>query len=400
MPNFEGKIEAENPTEHAEILYQKLVAIQLYFAEEKFKKEQVADQKIKFSDVLDKYTSLTGGLRGLFMKVNDLNKTEETLDYLDPLMQKIDAIYDGQQANWQQEIINLLNGEEKKLIEQDKAKQQTEGQPKAITKIGPLIYNTQNLRYNSPDRQKILAKNGLDEFDDYLEIHVEQIFANKETGLRAQQLKEWLGKLAEIIVDKYPRTRALIGTSWLMDTPLAKKLGFLVTDLPIDQNLMSTWLQFIDKNGQIHKDRIKKLVDSGEFPYQAKFGLMTVEDFLKKYLPQDKRGQEIELEEINPALKDFTRQVHEASLGFKNRWMEITEDKIEETLNQYPAMISVLEQADIKSQWLAILKNMKAKNLTWGQGRTEFKDEFEAMSVKMEATVKAKLYLKKKIIIE
>ncbi len=71
------------------------------------------------------------------------------------------------------------------------------------------------------------AIEGIKKSDDLLELHFEDAFISG-TQPKAEQIKKWLSKIAEIIVDKYPETTAIVGKSWIMSHPIMERLGFSI----------------------------------------------------------------------------------------------------------------------------------------------------------------------------
>lgn len=304
--SFETRINTEDPQEHERLLYEKLAEIQLYFAGQKFSQEVLTNPETKFTQILDQYTSIISDLS------NEYNQTEEANEdnlqaFLKPILAEIDEIHRDHQEDWQTQIFQLLA--DKKSSLKKTAKQIRNTQERII---GPIRYNIND------NRQTDLEEYGIKKSDTCLEIHVEEFFKKAEIELNPENLQNWFGKLAEEIVDKYPKVKFITGTSWLIDTPIARRLGFQVTDKKFTHLSQSTWLQFIDQNGQINHNRLKKLLGTGEFPYKVRFGFIRVEDFLQKFLPADRRGQEIVLKEESEEWASFRAELDEETKQFKN----------------------------------------------------------------------------------
>ena len=132
------------------------------------------------------------------------------------------------------------------------------------------------------------AEIGLHKDDSYIELHIEALADLKNA--RANDIQNLFSKdslhgLAVRINSAYRDSKMIIGESWLMDTPIAKRIGFTV--LPKDLGIVydqSFFGQFIDQDGNISKDRAREFLTTGEAPYKRKLGYIKTEDFLAKYL--------------------------------------------------------------------------------------------------------------------
>jgi hypothetical protein len=128
-----------------------------------------------------------------------------------------------------------------------------------------------------------------------------------------------LEKIACEIVDKYQYIKAIIGKSWLIDSPIGKRVGFTKYDQDSTLRNGGFWGQFINEKGQINKERIKKFLETGEADYYVSMGFIKTEDFLRKYLPKDRRGW-IKLEnrtkEASEFIKDFNDIFKEINTKF------------------------------------------------------------------------------------
>lgn len=100
-----------------------------------------------------------------------------------------------------------------------------------------------------------------------------------------------LSVLASRIVDEYPDVKAILGTSWIVGSPIGKRIGFNVIDVKKDlKRNDGFWGQFINEKGDLNKDRMNRFLENGVPDFYVSTGFIKVEDFLKKYLPKDKRG--------------------------------------------------------------------------------------------------------------
>lgn len=388
--SFETRINVEDPQEHERLLYEKLSEIQLYFADQKFSQEVLTNPEIKFTQILDQYTIIISDLS------NDYNQTEaanegDWQEFLKPILTEIDEIYHDHQEDWHTQIFQLiLNKKEflKGLKKKDKPISDTQERT-----IGPIRYNI------SDNRETNLEEYGIKKSDECLEIHVEALFKEAEKELNPENLQSWFGKLAEEIIDKYPRVKFIIGTSWLIDTPIAKRLGFQITDKKFSHRSHSTWLQFIDQNGQINQKRLKKLLETGDFLYKVRFGFIRVEDFLQKFLPADRRGQEIVLKEISEEWVEFHAELGKETKQLQNDWQNLSLEDLDNLGNKFPKTSEFLNRVGITENFLAILKQIKQLNLSFAEGKEKFKNEFDQFQVAVNKFVEETVYQDKKIFI-
>jgi hypothetical protein len=190
-------------------------------------------------------------------------------------------------GNWQDELTEYLGNEWTRFKYEDRPIEKTES-------IGLLQFNVYH-HTEGLERYSILPE------DELLEVHLEAAYTSgAPMSSLLTTMRDSFSKLAETIVDSHPRAKAVVGTSWLVSHPMAKRFGFQkVEDREVSQNRPSTWFQMIDKDGQINASRLKEMLETGELPYKASFGLIPTEDFLRRYLPPERRGK-IVLEELNP----------------------------------------------------------------------------------------------------
>ncbi len=388
--SFETRINAEDPQEHERLLYEKLSEIQLYFAGQKFSQEVLTNPEIKFTQILDQYTTIISDLSNEYNQTEGANE-DAWQEFLQPILVNIDQIHHDHQEDWHTQIFQLVLSKKNFLKElKKKDKPISNNQERSI---GPIRHNI------SDNRETNLEEYGIKKSDECLEIHVEEFFKKAETELNPENLHIWFGKLAEEIIDKYPKVKFITGTSWLMDTPVAKRLGFQITDKAFTHHSQSTWLQFIDQNGQINHNRLKKLLETGDFLYKVRFGFMTVEDFLQKFLPADRRGQEIVLKEINKDWEEFHIALNKEGKQLKNDWSNLSMADLDNLETKFPKMVEFLKKVDIKTEFFSVLRKMKELNLSFPEGREKFKNEFDQFQIIVNKFVEETVYQDKKIVI-
>lgn len=386
--SFETRITTEDAQEHERLLYEKLAEIQLYFADKKFSQEVITNPNINFTQILDQYTNIISDLSNDYISQDETTNESNWQEFLRPISAEIDQIYHDHQEDWHTQILQLLEATKTSFKKQDRPISNSQDRI-----IGPIRYNI------SDNRETNLEEYGIKKSDECLEIHVEEFFKKAEIELNPKNLHQWFAKLAEEIIDKYPRVKFITGTSWLIDTPIAKRLGFQITDKKFTHHRQATWLQFIDQNGQINQSRLKKLLETGEFPYKVRFGLIRVEDFLQKFLPADRRGQEIVLKEINEEWAEFHVELDKETRQFQNDWPNLSLEDLDNLDNKFPKTLEFLKKVQVEKNFLAILRQMKQLNLSFPEGKQKFKNEFDQFQIIVNKFVEETVYQDKKIFI-
>jgi hypothetical protein len=290
LEQFKEPIVAENIEEHDRLLQEQVRKAQLLFTESKFQNE--ASIGLKYSDVLEAGTNLVSTISMIYwayLEKKEGKKSKELEGRFEEFKKNIIADID--------RIAESTSGEERigKVLDYLNAKfneYYEKRDSEHDNHVGLIGYG----RKVSPvSRLKQLENTGLKPDDDYLGIHFAAAFKNdKEPG--SGDIKKWLSELAEIIIDKFPETKAVVGTSWLFDHPIMKRFGFKVVEDKADGE---NWQQMTNKEGQIDTARLESAIKNGRLPFKNLTGYVLIEDFLKKYLPENRKG-EIILKEVDP----------------------------------------------------------------------------------------------------
>lgn len=343
MAHIGERIEAPSLAEHGKELNSKLTEAQLIFADALTQK----GPDRKFSSVLNEKTALITNLRKRFSDFQKIPfQSEEAEAYAKDAIARIDSLYEEGSPDRLEKISELLKAEEIKFP----------FPPNTDEKIGPFEYNFSNLEG--------LEKYGIDPEDLLFELHVDDLYkSGKEPSVSG--LKEQLGKIAEFILKSHPATKAVIGTSWLMSRPLAKLLGFKITEKETPQNNMNVWRQFVDKEGQINQKRLEEAIKKGGAPYPSRLGYMTTEDFLRRYLPSGERG-EIILKELRPEIKEKMRLLAAEKDSAAKNWDALIEKHAspEELLALFPVLTHDLEQYGLAEEWRSMVTEIVDKHYT------------------------------------
>lgn len=407
--NVTTAIEAENSLEQEDKLNEKIEQISLIYANKKWQDGKSENPDYKFSEALQKYSSTKDIILKPFFNLDnpDIKEYQKLIDsFLEEFYQEVDLITQASDFDISQisdlvnlerdSIINYLGAGDLKKYELDTTKQ--------ITKIIAFnkvdhIENT----YNLPSKKyQDLKTVGFSNNDNFLEVHFEAFYKTDGSNLGPELIINDFKALAEYIVKESPETAAIIGQSWLLDTPIANRLGFKKIDGDkVSENDFSTWLQFIGSDGQINKKRFNKFLETEELPFKSVQAYIPVLEFLEKYLPDDLRG-EVVLKEIDQE-KIKEHQTMELAIGeLASNWNNLLKDSYgfekivsNNSLNKIFEFVSLEE----KQIYLNFFKDMLDQKI-------EFKDigrykniEVEMADNNLRQKMKADLYKDKKIII-
>ena len=317
-------IEAEDKSEKEDIIHHEIAKISLLYAVKKYKQEKEKNADYKMSSAIKEFTPVEGVI--LYPVFNSeeygpLSQEEKSNLFSSDFFSKIDDLAEVGIFDFT-EILMLLD----EAINSAKEKVGAGAKPENKENKAPI--ETKVLKFNMADdgnnnvneRYPEMEKIGFSKYDKYLEVHAKYFFENEEEKLNEGMIVSDLNKIAEYIIDKEPATAAIIGRSWLLDTPIARHLGFTkIENQESDQNDLSAWLQFVDKDGQISKKRFEKFLEKGELPFKSVKSYIPVERFLSLYLPQERKGKVV-LKEIDEEKVSIWEKKIENVKSFKNNW--------------------------------------------------------------------------------
>jgi hypothetical protein len=352
------KITTESIDEHKKKLEDQMADIQLRFLDLKMKAAVKGTEKADFDEYLDTYTTFTKNIVEDIKHWDPDLSDEEVANKIAPLKAKLREVYESGEPNWIEEIIKIIK-EAKKIY----------GEGKPNTKVEKprfgLIEVDEPRRVYTTARNDIYKQYGISDLDEVLEIHVAEAYENPNNKITAESFKKSLESLAEAIVDNYPQVSAVVGTSWLINTPLSKRLGFHELNIDIKQPYsQGFWLQFIDKNGQINQERVAEFLASGKSEYDKKSGYIPVLEFLNRYLPESKRGKII-LKEVNKEKVRENEAIKTEVSDIKTNWVEILDVEIEKVIKEKSYFMKFLVEKGLLDQVIEILKTEKQKGHNW-----------------------------------
>ncbi|MCL4391989.1 hypothetical protein M1413_01535 [Patescibacteria group bacterium] len=348
-------IETENQADREAELAKRLTALEVHFADSYYRGEG------NFSHVLYEYTPIMRRLRDRYRNVHEGEEADKKLAFATSIENEINRIYrETPDREKREELITQyvfdvyanLKKEEPTEIER-----MTEND----TTIG--VIRTESGTHEN----RRMEEAGFGPEEEFLAIHFPAFYESGPEKSLLTEIGASFTKLAEMIPQKYPEARGIIGESWLLSLPAAERLGFKkVKTLENQFNGNGLWSQFIDQNGNISKSRFDEFMKTGKPPYEVAVGYIPIEEFLSKYLPADRKG-EITLKEINPEwkkedaweLEKYTDETHR----LRNDWKNFVEDKnlsVEEFIKTYPATVSIMTKAGCYNELLKVLSEAKS----------------------------------------
>jgi hypothetical protein len=327
---FKKPIETQSIEEHEKILEEKMTEIQLEYidklAQEKILPfNETLEEKVDVKDIgvlLSKCTWILQELKHQYdSRTSDgFDKNARDL-FQQKIVDTVSIFFKEDHKNWIEKTEEFIKNEIEKLGPIQKKEKQDNNQD--IKKIGLIEFGIE-------DNLGHLLPNSNLEDSPYVSIHFPELYKQKDNDVKnlfSVNLSKSLGELAQKIIDKYPETKAIVGESWLMSTPVAQRIGFTIIDHNSKRGLGGQfWGQFINSTGQIDNERVSKFLKTGEPPYKVSTGVMMIEDFLRKYLPEEKRGKII-LKDLNQSFnKEFKKESETAYKIFENWDKSIEED--------------------------------------------------------------------------
>lgn len=386
LENLNQRIEAPTIADHEKELHERLSMVMLAFAEKKYQQDKEKNPDIRISDIIDADTDL-------FFRLENILKHDRNLDYgqiftwKKDLQDKIDDIYEHQHDHWMQTVCKLFTAEDQKYqtyIDTQSTKES----------VGVIRYNLR------------MGEHGLEEYgfdkdlDQALEIHFDELFKNPDKKLSTREALDSLSGLAEVIIDRLPHIKFVMAESWLMDHPLFKKLGFQVTNKQSNLRTPNHWLQFVDKDGQINQQKVDELLATGQFPYYSRVAYFPIIDFLKKYLPLERRKKPIILKDLKPGFKENGQAIEAEGIKFNHDWPNLSTEDIDDLQNKYPMLCELMSKLNLLDEFKEALKRMKVRNDDWGQGRAKEIDFFKKFEQRRNDYMATEATIEREIIID
>jgi hypothetical protein len=401
FPSIEQKIETEDKKERYERLIENIEKISLLYAAKKFKEKNEHNDAYLFSQAVQEFTPTKNVVENPinFLSEFDYSGNKEKLDaFFVDIFSEIDKIYNPQENNVEDVfsfIISQRNNIKKYFSVENLENKENKNRDKnvKIFRFNELngAFSDNNNRYN------ILEKYGFSKFSTFLELHVINVYESDDSKLGLKLIENDFNEIAKYIVDSKPNVAAVVGRSWLLDTPLSDRLGFNKIEQENQKeesslNDFSTWIQFIDKDGEMSQGRLKKLLEKGELPHRSVLAYMPVEDFLQKYLPVEKRGK-LTLKKLDEEKNKFWQNLKLESLAAKDLWNKTIKEggdfnsfiSNQESLNK----ILLFLKPESRSAYLDFMKQMFDESVEWKNFYKYKSDEIKAIDAELkEAQIK------------
>ena len=358
-----------------------LMGFQLEYVERLFQKEnpirkpeiETKDEyKNEFIKILAEFTSIRGYLQDEYCKrlSNPEDVKRDDFDYnrglfIGEILLKIDGLYKEDKNTWKERTVELLDNKLNDLgpvvNDLDKLFNKKEN------RCGLINFDISKID-KSEDIEKLKNFNfNLDSFDDCMNIHFRNLFEQKrdDPSCNISSIERSFSLLSERIVDEYPQVKAIIGRSWLMDSVIAEKYKFTVfnrrENYVNDNN--GFWGQFVDENGHIKKVEIKKFLDTGKAKYCLAEGFMFVKDFLKEYLPEErKKNGRVKLMDYTDEAKRFGEEINEILHKIEKDFKILSYEEIIEMVRSNNIMSDYLNTEE-GQEFLKMFKRFKESGL-------------------------------------
>lgn len=357
LENILKPIRSESIEGHEKELQDKMIAIELQYVDNLFfKKIPPLNEDLKvdnIKDLVSKYTEIPSRImeyrHGRFSEKEE----KELLTLKEKILNDISILYHKDHEHWIEKTEELVNNELEKYKNLEKKENQDDNSD-LKNKAGLIGFGMEtNLGH-------LLPGMGLSDEDLCLGIHFDDFYKQQKEDVKNLFSSNSLEKLAVKIIEEHPEAKAVVGRSWLMDTPIAKRIGFTVYHRDLEFNSGPFWGQFIDSNGQIKNNEVSKFLKTGEPKFKIAIGAIKVEDFLRKYLPEDRKGKII-LKEQTAESKKFIEDLNRISEELK-KWDELSLSELVSILNSTPVFAEYFKTPN-GQECMKMYKRAKELNL-------------------------------------
>ncbi len=370
LENISQPIRTQSLEEHQDLLQEKFAEFRLEYADRILKRQipfpeettisiegETISSKLDPKFIISRYADIAGWITAY---ERDQEKGEWDSLYEQNLNKIID-FYNTDPATWKQKAMDWL------LEEKKKAKEYKILHPENTSE------NNQELSFDSGTIGNIrffvddVSEDSPAEFQQYgsvMQLHLDPLYETKYGNNESISFSESMSKIATSIVDRFPQVSVISGESWLLDTKLAKAIGFQNIKEESFASGPKFWWQFLNKDGTLNKEKVEQLLKTGIPPHKVVKGIIPVMDFLKKYLPADRRG-EILLKERNPSFNWELFEKERAALRklYRN-WDAINATDYEIELNKNTYLASLLEEAGVKDLFVKHIYKLKEEGKT------------------------------------
>ncbi len=266
----------------------KILPFQIQYAVNVFEKKipppYKEDLEIDFESYLKRFSDISTPILNAYEKRTGIvpgEGTYETYEVFEKeVLSKIKEIYEKQPDKYISLIPNIIQQETLRL---------PEGKPASREFFEKEENQVDLLHFNIQDSIRGLEKFGLTENDEMLLIHIDPLVNSKKQNDSINVFSyNSLVKTAELIKEKCPFIKGIVLESWVVDSPIGKRVGFHEFESRFKNFYHGDtfWGQFYDQNGNVKEKEMKQFLDTGIPPFKTKGGFMSIEEFLQKYLPK------------------------------------------------------------------------------------------------------------------
>jgi hypothetical protein len=326
--------------------------------------EDKIKHKITFEELIYKYSNFRSFLSDEYCKkmgnynmyAND-EERKKFYDWYDIIMKDVVASYESGDKNWRNNVSNIFRMNIEKLVSIPEEENNFLKRDNTDEKRSGLIH------YNIIDNVEGLEKFKIDKNNKCISIHFKNLSKQKdENGSIANIFSgESLSGLAVDILEKYPYVDGVFAYSWLVSSPIGKRIGF--ETLKEDRKIYSDdcfWGQFINEKGEINKERMKRFLDTGIPDFYPKEGFIEIKKFLE-YLPDEKKGP-VHLKQITEESKKFAKDVNRISIEMDKKWEQLSAEDIISLINSNPLLASYFETQN-GQEYIRMIKSMKESGI-------------------------------------
>ena len=339
------KIQAENLESHENQLREQLLTVQLELFNMVRNKKFPIYEKIGIDAENIEQCIAFSGILGHAGHVYDAMFPDASHDdplfvsFMDNVRRETAALFNGNMTPTPKQIIEVLNAQKALLQEAQKVLVIPKDIPASEAyyhkehTVGLIRYRHTKLawsKFKIPEGELYaLGETGESEC---ASIHFNPVFQqkyDKDGDSKNIFSSKSLEMFAQRIATEDNKIRFILGRSWLIDTPIAQKVGFH----PLKENRKAFdrgfWNQFITQEGQLDKNRVEYLRTYGVPPYVVSDGYIHVEEFLKKHLPENMK-ENVVLKKENSAFENITKESQRVYAEIFSKWNDLSPEKIVE----------------------------------------------------------------------
>jgi hypothetical protein len=305
-----------------------------------------------FSKHLFEYTTLFNQLRENYDRRVSKEDFKEDIfnNWAQNIFNEVDIIYSSKDIKWRDNVLNFI----KEKFDEIGPEKENEEDIEEKENIGLIHFNV--------TQEKELINFGLKFHDPCIDIHFSDLYKQKEKNKDIINIfsGDSFSKLACNIIDNYSYVKAIIGRSWLISSPLGERIGFV--KYKENKNLRNGgfWGQFINEKGEINKERMDRFLKTGEADYYVSMGFIKIEDFLKRYLPRERRGTVKLMTRTKNAI-NFVEEKEHVLNKINNEFSILSFQEINKLLDD--SVVSDFFKTSQGIEFLDLLKIAKKKNL-------------------------------------